>query len=494
MESPWCLQTSSPAWPNFRVADPCEWVDKEAMQTLDMTGLGALVVEDDPLLRRQVASVMEKLGADVSSAADLRQARELAAALEFDVVLLDINLPDGLGFELLRERVFRETTGVIVMTANSNVEGAVEAMKLGAMDYLVKPFNPAELPLVMARARRARQDARREEHRREEGGGDFFFGRALASLREQLSRILAADARVTGPPPPVLIEGETGTGKTAVARWIHQQGPRARQPLVEVNCSALPEALAESELFGHERGAFTDARAMRMGLFEAASGGTLFLDELPSLSAGLQAKVLTAIEDHRVRRVGGNKPIEVDVRLIAATNQDLRALITGGRFREDLFHRLDLFRLRLPPLRERGEDMVRLAEKLLEKLCQRHRLPKRRLSESGVSRLMAHPWPGNVRELAHELERAIVFEESDLIELAHLGPAVPPPPRHEWFNERFTYPEEGFSLEEAILRLINHALNQAGGNVSAAARLLGVPRDYIRYRLERKTDQKTPET
>ena len=183
--------------------------------------------------------------------------------------------------------------------------------------------------------------------------------------------------------PPVLIQGETGTGKTTVARCLHRQGPRASQPLVEVNCSALPETLAESELFGHERGAFTDARTARMGLFEAANGGTLYLDELPSLSAPMQAKVLTAIEDRKIRRVGGTREIPVDVRIIAATNRDLKLLVTEGRFREDLFHRLDLFRLHMPPLRERGDDILKLAEALLAQLYQRHRVPRKAISESG---------------------------------------------------------------------------------------------------------------
>ena len=253
------------------------------MQHTTLTGLSILIVEDDPLLNRQIAAVFEKLEADVTVAADLKAARQLAD-LDFDFVLLDVNLPDGIGLDLVRERVFPSNTAIVIMTANSNVASAVEAMKLGALDYLVKPFNPAELPLVIARARRARQSARQEEHRRTRTGtGDFYFGDSMAEVQAQLERIIAADTRIEGTPPPVLIQGETGTGKTTIARWIHQQGPRAAQPLVEVNCSALPESLAESELFGHERGAFTDARTARMGLFEAASGGTLFLDELPSL-------------------------------------------------------------------------------------------------------------------------------------------------------------------------------------------------------------------
>lgn len=468
------------------------------MQTSPLTGLSILLVEDDPLLRRQIAATLEKLEADVTAAADLRAAREFARNLDFDFALLDLNLPDGFSLELLREKVFPPNTGVVIMTANSNVPSAVEAMKLGALDYLVKPFNPAELPLVIARARRARQSVRREEHQREEtGAAQFFFGDALAELRGQLDKILLADQRVQGTPAPVLIQGETGTGKTTIARWIHQQGPRAAQPLVEVNCSALPETLAESELFGHERGAFTDAKTARMGLFEAASGGTLFLDELPSLSLAVQAKVLTALEDHKIRRVGGNKLIAVDVRLLAATSQDLKPLVASRQFREDLYHRLDLFRLRLPPLRERGEDMVRLAGTLLQGLCKRHRAGLRTLSPQGRARLLAYPWPGNVRELAHELERAIVFEEGEWLHLQQLrvegeGTVPPAPTAGDWFNEQFVIPAEGFSIEDAMMRLIRHALKQTGDNLSAAARLLGVPRDYLRYRLERKQQDEPP--
>jgi len=462
----------------------------EPVSNTRLTGLSLLLVEDEPLVRRQIAAALERLGADVTCAGDLQTARRFAADLDFDFGLLDVNLPDGLGTDLLKEKVFSASTGVIVMTANGNIAGAVEAMRMGALDYLVKPFDAAELPLVIARARKARESARRAEHVRERNGvTEFFFGQALAPLRERLDRILAADRRIQGVPSPVLIQGETGTGKTTIARWIHHQGPRAPQPLVEVNCSALPETLAESELFGHERGAFTDARIARMGLFEAANGGTLFLDELPSLSPAVQAKVLTTIEDHKIRRVGGNKPLEVDVRLIAAATTDLRELVAAGKFREDLYHRLDLFRLNLPPLRERGEDVLRLSEAFLGRLCQRHRLPLKTISPVGRQRLLSYPWPGNVRELAHELERAVVFEEGDQLQFPHLLVAEPRPEAEaglsiaEWFNENFVFPEEGFLLEEAINRLIHHALEQTGDNVSAAARLLGVSRDYVRYRL-----------
>jgi len=289
-----------------------------------LAGLSVLVVDDEAMLRRRLAAHLEALGADVTGVENLAAARNQIAALEFDFVLLDIHLPDGLGLDLLRAGIISPTTGVVVMTAQGGVEGAVEAMRLGALDYLVKPFDPAVLPLVMRRARQARQSSRVAEHAREAGGESlFFFGDSLAPLRKQLEKILAADRRLQTRLPPVLITGETGTGKSSLARWLHRNGPRATHPIIEVNCSALPESLAESELFGHERGAFTDARTARQGLFEAAHGGTLFLDELPSLSPALQAKVLMAIEDRKIRRLGGNRQIEVDVRVIAATSRDL---------------------------------------------------------------------------------------------------------------------------------------------------------------------------
>jgi DNA-binding NtrC family response regulator len=468
----------------------------EAMEPLTLAGLDILVVEDELLLRKQIAATLERLDADVSAAGTLAAARRMLEEQAFDLALLDVNLPDGVGTDLLREKVFPPATSVIVMTAQGGVAGAVEAMRLGAADFLSKPFDVSELPLVVARAQRSRQSARVEEHRRNDGGpaGEaFFFGDAMAGLKAMAEKILATDQRLKTALSPVLIQGETGTGKTTIARWLHRGGPRAAQALVEVNCSALPESLAESELFGHERGAFTDARAMRIGLFEAASGGTLFLDELPSLSPGLQAKVLKAIEERRIRRLGGTREIPVDARVIAATNRDLKELVAAGQFREDLFHRLDLYRIVIPPLRERGEDIVRLAELLMAQLCRRHRLALKKISPPGRQRLLGCAWPGNVRELAHELERAIVFEDSEVLNFENLQTPIDPSKpleQTDWLRPDFVFPAEGFKLEEAIGVLVRQALKQSGGNVSAAARLLGVSRDYLRYRLAgRKTDE-----
>lgn len=465
------------------------------MPKTDLGGLSILIVEDEALLRNQIKARLDRLGADVTDVGALDPAKLLLHDLTFDVALLDVNLPDGLGTDLLKEKFFPAHTAVIVMTAQGNIAGAVDAIRTGAVDYLVKPFDPAELPLVISRVRRSRQAARAQEQRFEEAldrEDSFFFGSSLQSVKAQMDRILEADRRLSGPLPPVLIQGETGTGKTTIARRLHHQGPRGAEPLVEVNCSTLPESLAESELFGHERGAFTDARTARMGLFEAASGGTLFLDELPSLSPPLQAKVLTVLEDHRIRRVGGNRQIAIDVRVITATGKDLKALVATGEFREDLYHRLDLYRIEIPPLRDRGGDILELAEKLVCRTCRRHKLPQKKLTDPGRLRLLSYGWPGNVRELAHEIERAVVFGSGSGIgfENLHLpsesveqGAGLP-----DWFNASFVFPEAGFSLPQAINRIIHQALKQTGNNVSAAARLLGVPRDYIRYRLGQNKD------
>jgi len=462
---------------------------KEGNET-SLVGLSVLVLDDETLLRRRITAHLEALGADVTGADTVAAARQHLATFEFDFALLDIHLPDGLGLDLLCSGAIPASTGAIVMTAQGGVETAVEALRLGALDYLVKPFDPGLLPLVMRRARQARQSSRVAEYAQEtQAESGFFFGDSLAPLREQLEKILAADRRLQTRLPPVLLTGETGTGKSSLARWLHRNGPRAAQSLIEVNCSALPESLAESELFGHERGAFTDARTARQGLFEAAHGGTLFLDELPSLSPALQAKVLTAIEDRKIRRLGGNRAIEVDVRLIAATNRELHAAVAAGEFREDLLHRLDLFRVNLPALRERGQDILALAEQLIASLCRQHRLPRRQITEAGRQRLLTYRWPGNVRELAHELERALVFDDAATLDFAHLAGDTTTPAPHtsapakDWLNPVFVFPEQGFTLDDAMKGLVQRALKQADGNVSHAARLLGVTRDFVRYRL-----------
>jgi len=475
-----------------------QWIGPKLtdMAKQKLAGVRILVVEDEVLLRKRFTACLESLGADVTAVSTRQEAENALAGLDLDVVLLDVNLPDGRGTDLLRARKIPATLATLVMTAGGGVAGAVEAMKLGAVDYLVKPFDLEELPVRIERARKTQFHQRAEEFRESGNTGraqetELYFGPSLAGVETQLKKIIEADRRREGNLPPVLIEGATGTGKTAIARWLHRHGPRAGGPLLEINCSALPEALAESELFGHERGAFTDAAATRIGLMEAAEGGTLFLDELPSLSPALQAKVLTAIEDHVIRRVGSNRAKAINVRIIAATNADLRKLVTAGRFREDLLQRLDLFRVRLPALRERGADIIALAERLVVKIGGQYGLKVKEIPAEGRRRLLAHHWPGNVRELAHEIERALVFDDSGkalhFIGLTRSEAAADA--RSPWKNAQFIFPETGFSLEAAIDELIAQALRQSDGNTSAAARLLGVPRDYVRYRLKAPAEQ-----
>jgi len=461
---------------------------------MKLSGASLLLLEDEPLLRRQLRAHLEKLGLEVTLVGTLAEARQALRNLEFDFALLDVNLPDGRCLELLQEKVVPASVVSLVMTAEGGVAGAVEAMRLGAADYLVKPFDRDELAVRLQRARRDRGERRGRQHRAEQAAASdttFFFGSALEEIGRHLEKILAADRRAQGALPPVLIEGETGTGKTTLARWLHERGPRAEGPLVELNCSALTETLAESELFGHERGAFTDAKEARIGLLEAAEGGTLFLDELPSLSLGVQAKLLKAIEDRAIRRVGGNRMLAIDARIIAATNSDLRTAVAEGRFREDLLHRLDLFRLRIPPLRERGADIVPLAEKLVARVAKNYGLAPRPIPPLGRERLMAHDWPGNVRELAHEIERSLVFEDDELAFTAFAASRAGNKSAEDgtWVSPQFQFPA-GFALEEAIDALIAHALAQEDGNISAAARILGVSRDYVRYRVQRRHEKR----
>lgn len=463
------------------------------------SGSEILVLEDDLRLRRRLVAHLKSHGCETAEAASLAEARRQLASGHFDFMVADINLPDGDLFEVLREGLVPDTTALVVMTAFGGVDIAVEAMRLGAGDYLAKPFEPDELILAFLRCRRERHSQRREESLRRHSApsaqdGDLLFGASLAPLSARLEALFAAEKRLVRGLPPVLIEGETGTGKTVLARWIHARGPRADKPFVPVNCAALPDTLAESELFGHERGAFTDAKQGRVGLLEAADGGTLFLDEVGSLSPAAQAKILTAVEEGRIRRLGGTRELAVDVRIIAASNQPLARLCTEGRFREDLLHRLQLLHFTLPPLRERGADILALARHLIAQASRRHHLKAPLLSSEGEQHLLSCPWRGNLRELTHEIERALIFNAPGApLDFADLpapspgagGTALP----HSCINPSWRLPEEGFRLDNVVSDLVAQALRETSGNVSAAARRLGVTREFLRYHL--KENQKT---
>jgi DNA-binding NtrC family response regulator len=449
-------------------------------------GCEVLLLEDDPALRKRLSAHLRSQGAEVTEVSSIEKARSALTSLRFDFALVDLHLPDGEALELLREGAFSENTGVVVMTAFGGIKDAVEAMRQGAGDYLSKPFEPEQLKIAFLRCREKRGAARREAlHAHQQAsaeGEDLFFGKSLSVIRGEIEMILTSERRLERNLPPILIEGETGTGKSLLAGWLHRTGPRAGRPFIKLNCAALPELLAESELFGHERGAFTDARSARIGLFEAADGGTLFLDEIGTLAASTQAKVLAAVEEHTVRRLGATKEIGIDVKLIAASNTPLAEMVASGGFREDLYHRLHLLHLCLPPLRDRGLDIIALAGHLLERIARRHRLRDVSISEAGESRLLAYSWPGNARELAHVIEREIIFNKGRVLSFESLGAPLPATAAG-WRNPLWRIPDEGFSIDAVVADLIEEGLRETGSNISAAARRLGVTREFLRYRL-----------
>jgi two-component system response regulator AtoC len=467
------------------------------MQTVrSLKGKEVLLLEDDLLLGKRIEAYLSDLGIDVTRVETCAAAKEALTEMLFDFALFDLNLPDGESLTLLKENKVPDNTLCIIMTGEGGIKSAVDAMRHGAVDYLSKPFDLEELPLVFQQAHTNLKKKRLVEHvtkNNKQRTEHLFFEGSFATDLQQLEKILSADNRLKESLPPLLIDGPTGSGKSTYARWVHANGPRSDAPFIALNCSAIAENLIESELFGHEKGAFTDAKDGRIGLFEAADGGTLFLDEVASLSLAAQAKLLLAIENQKIRRVGGNKDIAIDARIIAAANCDLRKMIAEGKFREDLFHRLDLLRISIPPLSQRSKDLPKLADHFLGTLSQKYHLNKPELDAGSEKYLQTHTWPGNNRELLHELERAMVLHEPGTkLSLSSLQSTSYSPKDStseiDWLNKSYCFPEEGFDLEKEILRLIQLGIDQSKGNISAAARLLGVPRDYLRYRL-RKPDE-----
>jgi DNA-binding NtrC family response regulator len=456
-----------------------------------LKGKEILLLEDDTFLSKRLVAQLERAEVEVTSCTCIEEAKEVLKSLSFDFALMDLNLPDGESLELLRDQAIPSNTIVILMTAEGGIQSAVEAMRLGATDYLSKPFDIEEIPLLFLKSEKQRKNQRLIQHsleKRREKTANLYFEGSFADDLFQLSKVTEVDQRLSNDLPPILIDGPTGSGKSTYAKWIHDNGPRQDAPFVAINCSAIPDNLVESELFGHEKGAFTDAKNARIGLFEAADHGTLFLDEIASLSREAQAKLLLALENKIIRRVGGTKEIKVDVRIIGAANQDLRKMIAEGSFREDLFHRLDLLRINIPPLANRGKDIVGLAEHLLVFLANKYKLPLPLICAESKKLLVANPWTGNIRELIHELERSVILTEpGDTLEIRTNQSVHAISNTDDWLNENFSFPESGFDLEKEIIRLIQMAIAQTDGNISEASRLLGVPRDYIRYRLKKKS-------
>jgi len=379
-----------------------------------------LIVEDDDAARRALAELLTADGFVVREAPTLAAARELADATDVAAILLDLRLPDGDGQQLLVERG-AGVVPIVVMTAFGSGSRAIEAMRAGAYDYVQKPLDPDELSLTLRRAidhARLARDLARAQRR---GGSPPVLDERIVGTSAALQRVFKLIGRVAQSDATVLISGESGTGKELVASAIHAYSARASGPFVAINCAAVPEALLESELFGHEKGAFTNALALRIGRFEAAAGGTLFLDEIGELSLAMQAKLLRAIQERTVERLGGNKSIKIDARIITASNRDLRAEVAAERFREDLYYRLGVVEIALPPLRDRLDDIPALVDHFLARASRRSG-QRVAISEAALLELGMRPWRGNVRELENTIERAIVLSRGT-IDLEHLVPS-----------------------------------------------------------------------
>ena len=446
-----------------------------------------LVVEDNDTLRGGIAVALRERWGDVREASNGDVAIECISDSHsdaFDVIVTDLRLPGSDGVSVLRAARERDpATSVLVMTAYGSIETAVEAMRSGAFDFVQKPLDLDQLELRVARGVDHRRllcevtELRAEQAARQASEQIIGNSPALRSALDLATRV--APTRST-----VLITGETGTGKELIAGLIHKASPRAEGPLVKVNCAALPETLLESELFGHERGAFTGADRQRIGRFEEANGGTLFLDEVGDTSRATQAKLLRVLQEQRFHRLGGSKLLRTDARIISATNHDLGARIAEGEFREDLYFRLNVIRIHLPPLRERREDLVDLAHHFLRELSAEMRHSIRGFTEAALAKIRNHDWPGNVRELHNTLERAVLMAEGPRIDAEDLSilPGRGAEGDRSWRHE---LPAEGISLRDVERELVIEALERTGYVQKHAAELIGVSRRKLNYMIQR---------
>ncbi|MBS1109744.1 MAG: zraR 6 [Anaeromyxobacteraceae bacterium] len=451
-----------------------------------------LVVDDEKLIRWSVGERLQRGGYEVLSAESGEEALEVLAAQSPDLILLDVRLPgiDGLA-TLQRALAQAPELAVLMMSAHSTVDIAVEAMKHGAIDFLVKPFPfqaldaAVERALVSARTRRQIQALTQERR----GGGEALaalVGRsaAMEQVRAVVSRLSGSDSTT------VLVEGESGAGKEVLARAVHFSSGRAERPFLQVNCAALPEHLLESELFGHERGSFTDAHAQKRGLFESAEGGTVMLDEIGDLHPGGQAKLLRLLENKTFRRVGGVTELRADVRVLAATNVNLEERVSEGRFRADLFFRLNVVRIVMPALREHPDDVPTLCAHFIARFNQEMKRQVKGVSANAMQLLQAYRWPGHVRELRNVIERAFILHAgAEELRPEHLPPelrgAATASAGARRLERPAAVPPDGLVLEDAERKLILEALDRSSGNQSRAARLLGISRDTLRYRLKK---------
>jgi DNA-binding NtrC family response regulator len=484
-----------------------------------MSNEKVLIVDDEKLIRWSVRRQLEEWGYAALEAESGTGGLAQIRAESPDLILLDVRLPDLSGIEVLREiKQNNLSIPVIMITGDPQLDDIKTAIKLGALDFIKKPLDFDELQVTLANAidrsmLRSERDGLREEVRKRSGYHEVV-GKSprMLELMNFVRKVAASEAST------VLIQGESGTGKDLVAKAIHYDSVRADKPFVPINCSAIPETLMEAELFGHERGAFTDAKAQKKGLFEIADGGTLFLDEIGEMSTYLQAKLLRVLEDQTIRRIGGVKDLGVDVRVIAASNRDLEQGVREGTFRQDLFYRLSVIPIFMPPLRHRKEDILPLVDFFIERYNFRFRKGIRGIAQETRNLLLAYDWPGNVRELKNAVERAMILEDADYIRpnylpiqvtgqsqsYENLPPAVvadcvsaDPPPlvtttTTSWrplssgrMIPVLELPRQGTSLEEVERELVGLALKQTGGNQTHAAKLLDISRDALRYKMKK---------
>jgi DNA-binding NtrC family response regulator len=455
-----------------------------------------LVVDDDQVIRWTLSEALQSWGfATVEAGLAAEAVKQFQTELPAGV-LLDIDLPDGSGLDVLREIKRENPEAIVIMiTGNVKVDSTISALRGGAYDFIGKPINLEELRVTLRNAIETRQLRREVAQVRKERAREFNFSQIVGES-PAMKKMLGLAAKVAeSEVSSVLLQGESGTGKDLVAKAIHYGSQRAEGPFVAVNCAALPATLIESELFGYEKGAFTDAKARKEGLFEQAEGGTLLLDEIGELELSLQAKLLRVLEEGAFLRVGGLKDIPLDVRVLAASNRDLKTESEAGRFRLDLYYRLSIIQIDIPPLRERGDDVLLLSQHYIDMIGARLRRNKVNGLSPEVQKVFRnYDWPGNVRELRNVIERALILEDTDKITTEYLPGGLLAPARvaqavtaggNAEPMTRFVLPQEGISLDEAELSFVKQAIERSGGNQTRAAELLGISRDQLRYRLKK---------
>ncbi len=448
-------------------------------------GSKILVVDDEDAQREIIADVLMRAKYEIKQASNADDAVKEINKDRLDLIITDLRMDNGSGMDVLREaKQLSPETEIIVMTAYGSIESAVEAMRQGAYDYITKPFDKDVLLVSVRKALEHKQLREENLKLRELVETRFTLGN-IVGVSEKMQKVFRTIEKSVPVNSTVLIQGESGTGKELVARSIHFNGPRKKKPFIAVNCAAVPENLIESELFGHEKGAFTGAVHTKIGKFELADGGTIFLDEIGDMSLELQAKLLRVLQEMKLERVGGTELITVDVRVIAATNKNLHEAVLNGRFREDLFFRLNVILIEIPPLRVRPEDIPPLIDHFKKKLSQKFQREYPPIEPAVIDKFMTYHWPGNVREVENTLERLLVLTDKNRIELSDLPQNMLTPQSDVQQHGDISLPDEGVSIEDVEKRLITEALARTGGHIMKASKLLGMTYKTIQYRIKK---------